>query len=536
VKTTTLRIALAGPVVLLLLLGLPRAAESQLLSPGRLSAPHAELEGIRNCTSCHALGQRGIAPDRCLECHEPLASRIEAGLGYHAAAAAEACADCHQEHLGTDFDMRHLDEDAFEHTETGYELELSHDSVDCADCHQPSHIVDPAILSYTDERGTRERTFLGLSTDCAGCHEDESPHGNQFAARGCADCHDTGVWETPPNFDHAQTAFPLAGLHVDAACVECHGSGSDAVYRPLAFGRCNDCHEDPHSGGMSGPCASCHRTAGWTIISSANMETSFNHSATSFPLVGAHAAVECTTCHQPGRPLRTDAISMRYLSGTQRSTYPRPVFDTCRACHVDRHDTPAGGQRWADCEACHSNDRWNPSPYDIARHEQSDFPLTGAHTVTPCVSCHQDAERGHAIFTLALPERTCEECHGADDPHEGLYAGLACAECHDTEAFETATFEHALVTGVPEPAACASCHATDDPHVDQFEGRDCAECHATEAFTIEQFDHATTDFPLDGAHDDAPCASCHLAEPGPPDFVRYHPLGTECADCHAEAA
>ncbi|HSH75066.1 MAG TPA: hypothetical protein VLA09_05265, partial [Longimicrobiales bacterium] len=343
------RLAFAVLASVLSLLSLPQAARAQLLSPGRLAEPHAQLEGIRNCTSCHALGQRGIAPDRCLECHEPLTARIRAGLGYHASLAAEPCADCHQEHLGTDFDVRRLDEKAFLHAETGYDLELSHESVDCADCHQPARIVDPAVLGYQEVHGALERTFLGLSPKCASCHEEESPHGAQFATRGCVDCHDEGAWAAPPSFDHARAAFRLDGLHADVACGECHGSGSEAVYRPLSYGSCNDCHPDPHSRGMSGACASCHTTSGWTIISSATVERSFDHAATSFPLAGAHGALECTTCHRAGRPLRSAAISMRYLSGTERSAYPRPAFDTCRACHVDRHTTPGTGPRWTDC-------------------------------------------------------------------------------------------------------------------------------------------------------------------------------------------
>jgi len=506
-------------------------AHAQLLSPGPLARPHAELEGLRNCTSCHQLGQRGISADRCLNCHEALAARIDAREGYHATVSTTACAECHKDHLGTAFDIRRLDESSFDHSTTGYQLALSHDTVGCTDCHTPAHIHDPALIRLMTESGGLARTFLGLGTDCAGCHRDESPHGDQFGARGCVDCHDEGDWETPPNFDHAATSFPLEGLHATVGCAECHGTGTEAVYRPLAFGACSDCHTDPHGGRMQGACSSCHRVEGWTTISG-NMERSFNHASTGFPLTGAHAGTQCAACHQPGSPPRTALLRMTYVAGTQRSTYPRPLFATCRSCHIDRHTQASGEPRWTDCLACHNDSRWTPSPYNVARHAESAFPLTGAHAVTSCLACHQDAERGHDQFTLSLPGQTCTDCHQTDDPHEGLYEGKACSDCHVTDAWEEATFDHAVVLERADPVACTTCHAKDDPHAGQFEGRDCSACHVTDVFTIELFDHSKTSFPLDGAHDDGPCASCHPTEPGTPAVVRYRPLGTECADCH----
>ena len=509
--------------------------QAQLLSPGRLAEAHAELEGLRNCTSCHELGARGISSERCLECHEALGERIASGSGFHATVPRDTCADCHQDHLGEGFDLLRLDEDSFDHSDTGYLLERSHASVDCRDCHEPANIHDPSVVAFKTERGSLDRTFLGLADNCAGCHRDESPHGPQFGDRTCDECHDEGAWEEPPRFDHDVTAFPLEGLHADVDCVDCHGSGEEAVYTPIAYGRCNDCHDDPHAGAMTGTCASCHRTVGWTTISTSNMERFFDHSATGFPLAGAHADAACTACHQPGRPPRTALLRMSYVSGTQSATYPRPLFDTCRACHVDQHTTPNGEVRWGDCLACHSDARWLPSPYDVSRHAESVFPLTGSHLVTPCVACHQNQDRGQDAFTLSVPDQQCVACHEEDDPHEGIYEGMQCEQCHVTESFDLAQFDHDVVLDVPDPPTCASCHSDDDPHEGQFEDRDCAACHETEAedFVIEAFDHGTTRFPLDGAHDGVECAACHAAEPGPEPLVRYRPLGVECSDCHA---
>jgi hypothetical protein len=222
---------------------------------------------------------------------------------------------------------------------------------------------------------------------------------------------------------------------------------------------------------------------------------------------------------------------MTYEPGTQRSTYPRPRFDGCFACHVEQHRDPAQDVRWTDCASCHTEVRFSPTPFDLARHAQTTFPLDGAHVVTPCVSCHLDSSRGHTDFTLSIPGQGCVDCHEKDDPHEGIYDAYSCSDCHVTEAFELAVFDHARVTTGPDAQACASCHASDDPHQGQFANQDCATCHVTPSFTIPDFDHSTTRFALDGAHAAATCASCHVPE-APTGFVRYKPLGVECTDCH----
>jgi hypothetical protein len=366
------------------------------------------------------------------------------------------------------------------------------------------------------------------------CHADENPHGTQFDDRTCADCHDESDWNEPPNFDHDLTAFPLDGEHVQVECAGCHGEDpATAVYRPLDFGACDDCHDDPHGGSMNDRCSSCHVTGGWLVVSASNVESRFDHRATRFPLNGAHASVECRACHQTGRPRADGRIHMTYEPGTARSTFPRPRFDTCARCHVEEHTDPLEPTRWEDCASCHTELRFAPSPFDVARHADTSFPLDGAHLVTPCVGCHLDPGQGHAVFTLALPDVGCAGCHTADDPHEGAYGDFACQDCHVTEAFEEASFDHARVTSGPSARACATCHAGDDPHAGQFTDRDCASCHGTETYALPDFDHTTTRFPLDGAHADASCTSCHVPE-GPEGVVRYTPLGTECTDCHGE--
>ncbi len=55
------------PAVALLMAAIAVPAVAQL-SPGDLARPHAGLEGMANCVSCHELGE-GPSDRLCLDCH-----------------------------------------------------------------------------------------------------------------------------------------------------------------------------------------------------------------------------------------------------------------------------------------------------------------------------------------------------------------------------------------------------------------------------------------------------------------------------------
>ena len=87
-----------------------RRESGSLVSPGKLSKPHAKLEGIENCEKCHEPGRK-VTAARCLECHKPVAERIRARKGVHRDATGDDCATCHVEHAGLDGDLRHFDDE-----------------------------------------------------------------------------------------------------------------------------------------------------------------------------------------------------------------------------------------------------------------------------------------------------------------------------------------------------------------------------------------------------------------------------------------
>src|SRR5512145_3557946 len=97
------RVLLIAMLMLMAQAAAARSAYAQLgalVSPGRLSRAHASLEGIGNCLSCHSAG-RGIAAEKCLTCHKPVADRIAQRKGVHRSVTTD-CVACHVEHAGVD--------------------------------------------------------------------------------------------------------------------------------------------------------------------------------------------------------------------------------------------------------------------------------------------------------------------------------------------------------------------------------------------------------------------------------------------------
>jgi hypothetical protein len=292
-------------------------------------------------------------------------------------------------------------------------------------------------------------------------------------------------------------------------------------YVGLAFASCRSCHEDVHRGAMGTECTQCHGTAGWQRVSASEVAARFDHGRTGFPLLGAHARAACEGCH--GRRQQA-GIRVRFAGDVGNRTYPRPLASTCGSCHLDPH---GGALAAADCASCHDQAGWAPASFDAARHEQTRFPLTGAHATVPCGACHERGETGPP--ELHLPAASCARCHARQDPHGSAFTGRGCEDCHGTASFRIREWDHARAPGV----ACTSCHSADDPHGSQFAGRPCEQCHDTTAFRIPAFDHTRTRFPLEGKHAALACGSCHL--PVPENgvlMVRYRPLPMRCEECH----
>jgi hypothetical protein len=163
-----------------------------------------------------------------------------------------------------------------------------------------------------------------------------SPHGPMKLA--CEKCHTASTWKpirTSPEFDHNKTGYPLRGLHAGVRCQECH---VDPVFANVGR-NCQDCHADLHRRKNGAQCDLCHRVSGWQVSIH-----SIKEHQDRFPLIGAHAVVDCYSCHRVGavgqfnrQGLSTDCFSC-HQRAFQRTTAPNHQalgYPTdCRQCHT----------------------------------------------------------------------------------------------------------------------------------------------------------------------------------------------------------
>lgn len=538
-----------------------RSAHAQI-SPGALSKAHQSLSGPTNCTKCHDLG-RGAAELKCLECHTEIRERVTQRRGMHAVwvkpnGTSKDCATCHSEHNGADFQIVHWDpsREAMDHSKTGFTLTGKHAGVACGNCHKAEFISVAARSGIlVKDLG---QTYLGLSRECAACHQDE--HRGQLG-KDCASCHTVQAWKPASLFSHAKARFALTGAHEKTPCAKCHISIADAKpyvkYKGIVFAKCTACHTDPHKGSFSATCESCHNTTNWNRIAQLQ---GFDHAKTKFPLLGKHSSVGCSDCHTHG-------------------DFKTPVpFAKCMDCHKDAHKgqflgRPGGGE----CAACHTVDGFKLSTFTVKDHATTKYPLEGHHAEVVCEKCHISKGPKGEDTLFKITQTQCRDCH--KDIHKGQFAAdphqNRCESCHDVQGFKPARYAldrhkdtrfpltgaHMAVvcadchkpvpTGstVPvkfkfEDRSCAGCHF--DPHKGQFRERmeakradgtmaGCETCHTTKTWKeLNRFDHSKTLFPLTGAHRGVGCGDCHR----PPALetslknVDFRAAPTKCSGCH----
>ena len=164
-------------------------------------------------------------------------------------------------------------------------------------------------------------------------------------------------------------------------------------------------------------CQLCHVGDKWQELAE---DFTFDHAAeTGVELHGAHDKASCLRCHNDRGPVE--------------------VFTEqgCAGCHEDIHQ----GQISPDCTACHNENTWRPTG-QILWHNQTRFPLIGAHANTSCRRCHPGAEVGR--FTPTDTE--CLTCHQDDlanalNPnHAGLGFVDRCDRCHIPTVWQQADF------------------------------------------------------------------------------------------------
>ncbi len=362
-----------------------------------------------------------------------------------------------------------------------------------------------------------------------------------------------------PEFDHSKTRYPLRGMHEKAKCVSCH---TKPEFTNVAK-NCADCHTDVHRRQMGPDCAQCHTVQGWNIA----VQQVKDHQ-NRFPLLGAHAAVQCDACHTQL------ATGIFYGLSTQ-----------CDSCHLKdwqnttnpAHATAGPDFAAANCQGCHNFDSWLGAKYD---HSTTGFLLLGEHADVPCAGCHINNN-----YNLHITSTDCANsgCHLSDwqktnnpvHPDAGpMFRASNCTNCHTTAArFTTASWNHIsagwILTGNHQmsPAGvitnCSQCHVSNNygltvtdcynsgchiadwnstasiggavpNHVAaQFPTSMCSTCHDTISWADGRFDHSTTGWALTGGHvvptpgGVQACTDCHLNN-----NYSLTAANTVCYGCH----
>lgn len=517
-----------------------------------------------SCSDCHT-NPSNYAIFSCIDCHEHRQSRMDekhegiAGYVYQ----SEACFACHPtgEKNG-----------AFNHNLSQFPLTGGHSGLNCIQCHQTGFqgtttiCMDCHISNY-DNTTNPNHQALSLPTDCIQCHTTNPnwkpalfPIHNNFyqlvgvhasISNNCGACHSGNYNSTPntcfgchqsnyqsapnhtaqnypvncemchnPNgwnqtsFNHQNTTFPLTGAHVNVSCSDCHSSGFSGT--PT---ECAACHQDNfnnaqnpnHSAaGLSTECQNCHTTSAW-------IPSTFNHSLTGFPLQGQHAAIQCSSCHQG---------TTGGLSGI------------CFDCHQSDYNSAPNhvAQNYpTNCEMCHNSVAWNQSKFN---HQNTSFPLTGAHTNVNCLDCHSGGFAG----TTSI----CSDCHiqhynqSTNPNHTALQLPTDCNMCHTTNPnWQPALFPihnnffpligaHAVIGN-----NCGSCHNGNYNNTPNT----CVGCHLSNYQNTTNPNHQAAGFPVT-------CETCHTENSWQPSTfnhdVQYFPIFTgthagewnQCTDCH----
>lgn len=301
---------------------------------------------------------------------------------------------------------------------------------------------------------------------------------------------------------------------------------------------------------MGPNCEQCHTVKGWDIAVQ-QVKDHMNR----FPLLGAHAAVQCEECHKQA------ATGIFYGLSTQ-----------CDSCHlsdwqktVDPPHASAGSAfAAANCQGCHETfDSWLGATFN---HSATGFILDGAHATLPCEQCHvnnnynlqniSNNDCGNSGCHLTTWQQTNNPPH-ANSPQWFPLAG--CSGCHNTASWTTTTFNHNLtgfaLTGAHATTPCALCHVnsnynltstdcygchTADWNSTQTLGGNvpnhvalgyptslCSTCHDTVAWADGTFNHSTTGWALTGAHLTTACNLCHVNN-----NYSLTSSNTSCYGCH----
>ncbi len=275
--------------------------------------------------------------------------------------------------------------------------------------------------------------------------------------------------------------------------------------------------QSPHGENFNIDCANCHSPESWELL---NKTMKFDHNATDFVLDGQHKSINCAACH----------TSLVFTTEKKE----------CMDCHTDMHNNSVG----KNCDQCHTTKSWIIA--DITGlHQQTQFPLLGAHRTAQCTDCHHSASE-----LLFEPMRTeCADCHYDDymstssPNHQQSGYSTSCTDCHSIKSMEWIAngIEHDFFPLKKGHAiGCNECHKEGSSA--QL-SNECIECHQANYNETLNPNHQQLDF-------SGICNDCHGLDQGwkPAKFNEhdnaFFPIYSgehnnewnSCTECHTNPA
>ncbi|MEZ4744286.1 MAG: hypothetical protein R3B45_17860 [Bdellovibrionota bacterium] len=345
---------------------------------------------------------------------------------------------------------------------------------------------------------------------------------------------------------------PLIEGHKDLEhkdCLECH-IASEGIPNE----KCLVCHKEiqasidrknSYHGKQQKKCHECHSDhKGRKYDSLSINEKEFKHIETGYELLGKHAKIKCTTCHNERRSGKLIRKSEVRWFGKEQS---------CLECHR-KDDVHFFTQRYKEneCSRCHGQVSWKEN-LNFDHNKDTNYPLFGKHTQLKCEKCHTTKDKSQAKYQWeGIEQRKCLSCH--QDMHkENLslrFRGGQCDRCHNQNTWSISAFDHSITgyelkgkhqkieclechnqknnkisvkdrkwTGVNK--SCISCHKNYHAFPNQASKRygsllECEQCHNYESFKFDiDFNHNyDTRFKIDGKHLKNKCFDCHKRAPG----------------------
>src|SRR6266404_2030700 len=327
-------------------------------------------------------------------------------------------------------------------------------------------------------------------------HHDDGWSGTNHVAAGfptsqCSTCHTTTTWTS--TFNHATTGFPLTNSHQmapagkSATCAACHiNNNYTLTIAPTDCGNSgchlttwqqtnNPAHQSAGTPFAAANCSTCHNTITWNTAI-------FDHSTTGWALTGSHQlapagkVVACADCHKANNYTFTVANTDCY--GCHQTAW-LSTQTLCAA--IPKHIT--SGFPTSQFATCHDTVLWSTGKFD---HSTTGWPLQGAHTTTPCASCHMGANP----FGLTAANTDCYGCHqaawlstqtlGGQVPnHIAAKFSTTCLSCHTTwvtTGWLGATLSAAQHTWFRIPhhgSVCSDCHQVSTDYAQVT----CIMCH-----------------------------------------------------------